>query len=80
MRSEPEVQTPRRPRARFHQTPENEPLLEKLVPEHRDVLAASGSYEDIAAQLSLPVGTVKSRLHRARKALEKMRAGGGESA
>ena len=43
--------------------------LQSLKPEHRDVLAllASGaSYDEIAAISGLPVGTVKSRIHRGR--------------
>jgi RNA polymerase sigma-70 factor (ECF subfamily) len=47
--------------------------LQRLRPEHRVVLAlydlAGRSYEDIAEALQLPLGTVKSRLNRARNAL-----------
>lgn len=44
--------------------------LQKLSPEHRIVLVLKEiegqKYEDIAAVLDVPVGTVRSRLHRAR--------------
>jgi len=47
--------------------------MQKLRPDHRVVLTlydlAGFSYEDIATMLQLPLGTVKSRLNRARLAL-----------
>jgi RNA polymerase sigma-70 factor (ECF subfamily) len=50
-------------------------MLETLSPEHRDVIVLRElqglSYEEIAAALGLPRGTVESRLHRAREALRK---------
>lgn len=46
-------------------------VLAGLTPEHRAVLVlrdlADGSESEIAGLLGVPVGTVKSRLHRARQ-------------
>jgi RNA polymerase sigma-70 factor, ECF subfamily len=48
-------------------------MLETLSPEHREVIVLRElqglSYEEIATELSLPRGTVESRLHRAREQL-----------
>jgi RNA polymerase sigma-70 factor (ECF subfamily) len=48
-------------------------LLDQLTPEHREVIVLRElegmSYEQIAAMLKLPRGTVESRLHRARQQL-----------
>ncbi|HXF73442.1 MAG TPA: sigma-70 family RNA polymerase sigma factor [Actinomycetota bacterium] len=58
--------------------------LLRLPPEHRAVLVLHDvqdlAYEEVAAVLGVPVGTVKSRLHRARVALAReLRAeGAGE--
>lgn len=53
--------------------------LQRLRPEHRAVLAlydlAGMPYEQIADVLGLPLGTVKSRLNRARHALREELAG-----
>lgn len=51
------------------------PLIEKLQKHHRDVLNHGGSYEQMAADLGIPEGTARSRLHRARKALIELRVG-----
>jgi RNA polymerase sigma-70 factor (ECF subfamily) len=49
--------------------------LTQLAPEERDVLLLFAwvdmSYEEIADALSIPVGTVRSRLHRARSRLRR---------
>jgi RNA polymerase sigma-70 factor (ECF subfamily) len=61
----------------------DDPLLEYLSPPHRQILRAEGSYEEIAAALGIPVGTVRSRLSRARQALVELRANlspGGDQA
>lgn len=34
------------------------------------------SYKNVAEALALPIGSVKSRIHRARGAIERLRAGG----
>lgn len=48
--------------------------LQRLAPEHRAVLVMydldGSSYEEISAALRVPLGTVKSRLNRARHALK----------
>jgi DNA-directed RNA polymerase specialized sigma24 family protein len=48
-------------------------LIEQMSKEHRDILTTSGSYVEIAAVLNIPIGTVRSRLHRARKNLTELR-------
>ena len=49
--------------------------LARLKPEHRKIVALRYfrglSYEEIAAELALPMGTVKNRLFRAREALSR---------
>lgn len=56
--------------------------LGRLRMEHRTVLVlydlAGFSYEEIAEMLKLPLGTVKSRLNRARLALREEMSGDGE--
>ena len=51
----------------------DEALLELLPQRQRELLLAEGSYQDIASRFGLPIGTVRSRLHRARVALERLR-------
>lgn len=50
-------------------------MLEKLSPEHREVIILREleglTYEEIAAALGVPRGTVESRLHRAREDLRR---------
>jgi hypothetical protein len=48
-------------------------LLEQLVATHREILLAKGNYKEMGLNLRLSAGTVKSRLHRARAALLRLR-------
>lgn len=58
----------------FTITHEDAQLLPKLSAEHREILAAlPRSYTELATDLKVPIGTVRSRLHRARAALAKLR-------
>jgi DNA-directed RNA polymerase specialized sigma24 family protein len=50
-------------------------LLEQMPAPFREALLASGTYQERAARLGIPVGTLRSRLHRARAALEALRNG-----
>jgi hypothetical protein len=52
----------------------DEPLLAKLWPNEQAVLRTTGSYGERARQLGIPVGTLRSRLHRARAKLVALRS------
>jgi hypothetical protein len=52
---------------------EDAPLIEKLSASHREILLAKGNYKEIGHNLNVPIGTVRSRLHRAREALQRLR-------
>ena len=54
-------------------------LLEQLPKRQAELILAEGSYQDMANRFNLPIGTVRSRLHRARAALEKLRDGHAEN-
>jgi DNA-directed RNA polymerase specialized sigma24 family protein len=44
-------------------------LIPQLSPDHQQVLLETGAMNEIAVRLNMPVGTLKSRLNRARRAL-----------
>jgi DNA-directed RNA polymerase specialized sigma24 family protein len=48
-------------------------LLEQLSKDQREMLLSEGSYKDKAARFGVALGTVRSRMHRARAALEALR-------
>jgi DNA-binding NarL/FixJ family response regulator len=73
---EPDTSLPsgRQRRQRFFPlTEQDEPLLAQLSPRYVEILRQEGQMADIATRLALPIGTVKSRLHRARAALMALR-------
>ena len=60
---------------RFKLEPGDYALLDQLPAPQREVLLTDGSYQSRAEKLNIPVGTLRSRLHRARAALEALRNG-----
>jgi len=52
----------------------DEPHLAALEPKEQAVLRTNGSYEERARELNVPVGTLRSRLHRARAKLVALRS------
>jgi DNA-directed RNA polymerase specialized sigma24 family protein len=65
----------KRPQKYLHFTlqPGDEKLVAQLPAAQQAVLRAEGSYEIGARELGIPIGTFRSRLHRARDAIVKMR-------
>src|ERR1700690_4289272 len=57
----------------FALQPGDDALLPSLPDAQRLLLQTEGSYQDRAERLGIPIGTVRSRLHRARTALERLR-------
>ena len=55
-------------------TEQDEPLLGQLPDKYVEILRQEGSIADIAGRLNIARGTVKSRTHRARVALDALRA------
>jgi len=57
--------------------------LRNIPPQYQEVIVLSDveelSYKDIASALSIPIGTVMSRLHRGRRALKQHLAEGALS-
>ena len=64
----------------FKPRPEDTELLACLSAKQRALLQAEGSYKERAAKFGVAVGTIRSRLHRARAALAQLRAGRGSAA
>jgi DNA-directed RNA polymerase specialized sigma24 family protein len=52
----------------------DEPLLSDLASNEQAVLRTDGSYEERARKLNVPLGTLRSRLHRARAKLVALRS------
>jgi DNA-directed RNA polymerase specialized sigma24 family protein len=50
-------------------------LINQLSARQQEILLAKGDYSELSSQLGIPLGTVRSRLHRARAALTKLRQG-----
>jgi polysaccharide pyruvyl transferase WcaK-like protein len=57
----------------FALQPGDEELLDQLSPQQQEILRSKGPYNDLAAALGVAVGTIKSRLHRARASLSAVR-------
>ncbi|MES2256554.1 MAG: hypothetical protein V4559_16130 [Pseudomonadota bacterium] len=57
----------------FALLPGDEILIDQLSPEHQKILRSEGSYEKRADEFGVAVGTIRSRLHRAREALSRLR-------
>jgi hypothetical protein len=61
------------PFAGFTLRESDEELLDQLTPHHQALLRCHGSYGDLAERFGIPIGTLRSRLHRARAALSQLR-------
>lgn len=57
----------------FRLQPEDAALLELLPARQRELLKSEGSYQETAKRLGIPVGTVRSGLHRARAEIARLR-------
>ena len=53
--------------------PGDETFLDQLSPGQQEILRSKGTYHDLAAVFGVAVGTIRSRLHRARAALFALR-------
>jgi DNA-directed RNA polymerase specialized sigma24 family protein len=72
--SEPAVTTKRKQKyINFTLLPSDAALLPSLSEEQRTLLQTEGRYKERALKLGLLIGTVRSRLHRARAALQRLR-------
>jgi RNA polymerase sigma-70 factor (ECF subfamily) len=79
----PLVEAARAPEARPAAEPEIGAMIARLPEKYRQVLLLfyfeEKSYEEVASMLNLPMGTVKTHLHRARKELAAaLQSGGAE--
>lgn len=63
-----------RRKASYLLTEADEFLLSQLPEPYAEILRQEGSMEEIAQRLNIAPGTVKSRTHRARAALDALRA------
>ena len=59
--------------AKFVLEPGDEDLIAQLPAEQQAALRSEGSYVERAQQMGVAIGTVRSRLHRARAALTQLR-------
>jgi len=59
---------------RFKLLPGDEALLPHLSEDRRALVMAEGTYGEIAERFGIPIGTVRSRLHRARALISQLRA------
>ena len=70
---QPLEQTRRRKFFRFTSTDSDQELIPNLSEEHRAILLEDGTYNELASRFGIALGTVCSRLHHARAALESLR-------
>jgi DNA-directed RNA polymerase specialized sigma24 family protein len=64
----------------FTVLPDDEPLIAQLPPDQQNVLRSQGTYAKRAEEFGVAIGTIRSRLHRAREALSRLRAARDASA
>lgn len=65
---------------RFKLEPGDEVYLHFLPEDRRALLMADGSYRELAERFCIPIGTVRSRLHRARAVISDLRSQGDDVA
>lgn len=73
-RAEDHARRTNRRKASYLLTEADEFLLTQLPEPYVEILRQDGSMEEIAQRLNVAPGTVKSRTHRARAALDRLRA------